>query len=96
MGQANNKNNYRYSIPVNTKLVSCIGEKLAIKKSPDEFKKFMKKRLKNEFTPSYFSEKFHMNDSGISHVSSLINLISLALKILPKIYSKPCLVIFLP
>lgn len=78
MGQANNKNNYRYSIPVNTQLVSCIGEKLAIKKSPDEvslFKKFMKKRLKNEFTPSYFSEKFHMNDSGISHVSSLINLI---------------------
>ena len=41
MGQANNKNNYRYSIPVNTKLVSCIGEKLAIKKSPDEFKSVM-------------------------------------------------------
>lgn len=78
MGQTNNKQDYRYSIPVNTKLVTSIEEKLAIKKSPDEvslFKKFMKKRLKNEFTPSFFTEKFHMNDSGIGHVSSLINLI---------------------
>ena len=79
MGQSNEKNNNRYSIPLNDKLNSDLCEKLAIKKSPDEvskFKKFMNKKLKKEFTPSYFSEKFTMNDSGITHVSNLLNLIN--------------------
>ena len=80
MGQPGSKysNYYRYSIPLNTQLNDDLSNKLAIKKSPDEatrFKKVINKKLKKDFTPSYFIEKFTLNNSGISHISNLINLI---------------------
>lgn len=80
MGQPNSKysNYYRYSIPLNTQLNDDLSNKLVIKKSPDEvsrLKKVINKKLKKNFSPSYFTEKFTLNSSGINHVANLINLI---------------------
>ena len=45
MGQSNEKNNNRYSIPLNDKLNSDLCEKLAIKKSPDEVSKLLLRKI---------------------------------------------------
>ena len=77
MGQDNGKRKSIF-IPFNQKLDEEISERISVvqsKKSSIKYKKFLNKKFNKNIEPSNFSHKFNENDSGLNHITDLLNVI---------------------
>ena len=77
MGQDNGKRE-SILIPFNQKLDEEINERISInqyEKSKKKFKKFINKQFIQNIESSNFSHKFNEKDSGLNHITNLLNVI---------------------
>ena len=77
MGQDNGKRKSIF-IPFNQKLDEEISERISVvqsKKSSIKYKKILNKKFNKNIEPSNFSHKFNENDSGLNHITDLLNVI---------------------